>query len=557
MISALLNAGADVNAKNNGGNTALDIMQGNEKLKNTNAYQLLVAATLPQKSEAKGNGLVIKNLSLSEVYPVLYAFYDTNPVGTLVLKNSEDSPITDVTVSLIVRQFMDAPKERSIIGEFKPGEEKSVALFALFKNNIFEVKQSTKVTAEISVSYSLAGKQQTSSKAETLRIYDRNAMRWDDTNKAAAFVMPKEPMVMMLSNQINAFVNGKLNRAIDKNLQTAMALHDALRLYGIAYVSPPLTSYAVRSQDKMVVDLVKFPLETIQYRSGDCSDLSILYCSLLESVQIETAFITIPGHIFMAFALGGSEEEVRKTFTSTDEFIFREGKVWVPVEVTERNGPFLKAWQTGAKEWRENLLKKQTDFYSVRSAWDKYEPVNFPGIGTQPLLPDQAKVIKDFQDDISNLVAREISSRETDLMATVSRSKNSPKSLNALGVLYARYDLSDKAEVQFQTIIKKSEYVPAFVNLGNLRFRDHNIDDALALYERAYKLAPHDPYVLLGLARANQELQNYGIVKKQYDELRTLSPELASEFSYLRLEGEEATRAADAGRVGDIVELEE
>jgi len=56
-----------------------------------------------------------------------------------VLKNFEDSPITDVTISLIVRQFMDAPKEWSIIGELRPGEERSVALFAFFKNSIFEV----------------------------------------------------------------------------------------------------------------------------------------------------------------------------------------------------------------------------------------------------------------------------------------------------------------------------------------------------------------------------------------------------------------------------------
>jgi transglutaminase-like putative cysteine protease len=35
------------------------------------------------------------------------------------------------------------------------------------------------------------------------------------------------------------------------------------------------------------------------YRAGDCDDLSILYCSLLEAIGIRTAFVTIPGHIFM------------------------------------------------------------------------------------------------------------------------------------------------------------------------------------------------------------------------------------------------------------------
>jgi hypothetical protein len=111
-------------------------------------------------------------------------------------------------------------------------------------------------------------------------------------------------------------------------------------------VSPPLTSYAVRSQNRTAIDSVKFPLETIQYKSGDCSDLSILYCSLLESVQIETAFITIPGRIFIAFALSSGEEAVRKYFTSADDLIFMDGKVWVPLEVTDRDGLFMSAWQT-------------------------------------------------------------------------------------------------------------------------------------------------------------------------------------------------------------------
>jgi tetratricopeptide (TPR) repeat protein len=535
-----------------GGQAAKPAQQGQSQAK-----PQPLQSTPQAQPEPKGKGLFVKELSLENVFPVQHAYYDTNPIGKMLLKNTEDSAMTDITVTFIVRQFMDAPKDCGIIAELKPGEEKSVNLFALFKNTIFETKQSTKVPAEIGLTYKLGGKQQTTSKVETLRIYDRNALSWDDTNKAAAFVMPKEPAVLMMSNQINSFVKAKMNRAIDKSLQTGMALHDALRQLNIAYVSPPLTSYAVQSENKTAVDSVKFPLETLQYHSGDCSDLSILYCSLLESVQIETAFITIPGHIFMAFALASGEAEVKKTFTSWDEFIFRDGKVWVPVEVTERDGMFLKAWQEGAKEWRENLLKKQADFYPVRTAWKTYEPVNYPGIGSQPPLPDQAQVVKDFDQDKTSLISREISDKETELLAAASKSNNSSKSLNALGVLYARYDLSDRAESQFQAAIKTVEYVPALVNLGNLRFRNAKIDDALAFYERASKQAPHDPMVLLGLARANHELQNYGIVKTEYDELRTLNPELANQFAYLRLQGDESTRAAEASQAAGTMVWEE
>jgi tetratricopeptide (TPR) repeat protein len=509
---------------------------------------------LPQSlPDERNKGVVINGLSFGGIFPIFHAFYDSNPIGKLTLKNTDSSPATDITLTLFIRQYMDAPKECVTIALLKPGEQKDVDLLALFRNNILEITQTTKVAAEISVSYNRGGKPMTVNKVETVSIYDRNAMSWDDNRKAAAFVTPKEPVVMFYSNNINAVVKDKLNRVIDKNLQTAMAFHDALRLNGISYVSPPLSSYAVVSQNKQAVDSLKFARETFNYRSGDCSDLSILYCSLFESVQIETAFITIPGHIFMAFALTSTEEEARKSFTKTDELIFELGKVWVPIEVTEREGSFLTAWKVGAKEWRENKSKKQADFYPVRTAWKTYEAVFFPGAGTQPALPDAGKVVADFQGDLAGFIDREIFNKESELKSTITRNPGSTRAVNALGLLYARYGVSDKAEAQFSKVLDKADYVPSLVNMGNLYFMKQDYEKALSFYQRAFKQSPKDPIVLLCLARANHELQNYGEVKKLYQSLRSANPDLAGQFAYLDLQGDEATRAAEVSHVRDVV----
>jgi len=508
-------------------------------------------------TEEKNKGVVVQNLSFNKVFPIFHAFYDSNPIGKLTLVNTDNSPATDITVTLLIKQYMDAPKDCATIPSLQPGETHDVDLLALFKNDILEITQTTKVAAEIDVAYTRNGKPATSTKIETLTVYDRNAMTWDDNQKAAAFVTPKEPVVLYFSNNINAMVKKNINRVMDKNLQTAMIFHDALRLYGISYVSPPLTSYAVVSQDKQAVDSLKFPRETFSYRSGDCSDLAILYCSLLESVQIETAFITVPGHIFMAFALDMDEDQARKTYTKTDEFIFQAGKVWVPIEVTERDGTFLTAWQVGAKEWRENVVKKQADFYPVRTAWKTYEAVFFPGSGAQPTLPDGSKVIQDFQSDLEALVGREIGTKEAELKSAVAKNPASTKAVNALGLLYARYDLTDKAQTQFQKLIAKDEYVPALLNLGNLSYLKGNFEQAQGYYERAYKQAPHNANVLLCMARANHEQQNYGSVKKYYQELQTVDPDMASQFAYLDLQGDESTRAAEVSHIMDIVVWEE
>jgi tetratricopeptide (TPR) repeat protein/outer membrane biosynthesis protein TonB len=512
------------------------------------------AAAAPQKTAVeRGRGLVMEDVSIAGIFPIFHTYYDDHPVGTLTLTNTEYSTISNITVSFIIRQYMDAPKECATLPTLGAGEQKKVDIYALFKNTLLDITQATKVAGEISVSYSVAGKQNTLTKVETIRIYDRNAMTWDDDRKAAAFVTPKEPAVLIFSNNINALLKGKMNRAVDKNLQVAVALHDALRLYGISYVSNPLTPYAVTSQDKSVVDTLKFPRQTFDYRSGDCSDLSILYSALMESVQIETAFITIPGHIFMAFALRDTPEDIRRTFTQTDELIFRNDKVWVPIEVTERDKSFMGAWQEGAKEWRDNLSKGQAGFYPVHEAWAIYEPVGLPGSGTAPALPDAAQLVKDFRGDVTALVDREIFTRVAELQAAITKSQESPKSVNVLGVLYARYDLLEKAEREFKKAIAKGEFSPALLNLGNLSYRNGDMEAAIAFYTRANKKDPKNPLALLGIARASHEIENYATVKKAFAELKVLDADLASRFAYLELKGEEATRAAEISEVKDTV----
>jgi len=274
--------------------------------------------------------------------------------------------------------------------------------------------------------------------------------------KLSLLLMPEEPAVLLLSDQIKSFVKPNMNRAIDKNLQSAIGFHEALLLLGIASVSPPMTSSAVVPENK-AADSVKFSLQTLQDRWGDCSDLSILYSSLLESVQVETAFITTPGHVFIAFALASGEEETRKTFSHADEFIFRDGKVWVPIDVTEREGSFLTAWQAGAKEWRK--ARKQAHFYPVGAVGNAHEPLDSLESGSQLPLPDQAQLVENFQQEVARLVEWEIHDREAELMAAVSKSNGSPNTLNALGVLYARYDLLEKAEAQFQAALKTMCFV--------------------------------------------------------------------------------------------------
>jgi tetratricopeptide (TPR) repeat protein len=117
--------------------------------------------------------------------------------------------------------------------------------------------------------------------------------------------------------------------------------------------------------------------------------------------------------------------------------------------------------------------------------------------------------------------------------------------MNRLGVLYAKYGQSDKAEQEFKQILMRKEYLPAILNLGHLYYSRKDWKNALTLYQQAGEASPNDPHTLLALARVNQELQNYADAKNNYERLKAVNPTLASEFAYLEGTNESEARAAD------------
>jgi tetratricopeptide (TPR) repeat protein len=349
-------------------------------------------------------------------------------------------------------------------------------------------------------------------------------------------------------------VSGKGNTFVEPNIRLASAIHNALTLYGLTYSTDPV---ATLNSDNKTVDYIQFPQQTLDYRSGKCSDFSALYASMFEALGLETAFITIPGHIYMAVALSISAEDARASFTHKDDLIIKDNKVWLPIEITLRDGGFLKAWQLGAKEWRENLAKNQAVLYPVRDAWKVYEPVGFSTVASPVKMPADDAVVKAFAADLDAFVKGEMGQQELVLQTAVTKATtqaSKSKAQNSLAVLHSRFGLYAQAQKEFEQVLAKAEYLPSLINLGNIYFMQDNNDKALEYYNRAAKIAPKNATVLLCVARVNHAMENYSSAKKAYAELQAVDPGLAQKFAYLDLRGEEATRAADVtGVKGTVV----
>ena len=258
------------------------------------------------------------------VLPILYSYYDTNPISTLTIRNTTDQPVTDVRVSFFAPEYMVDPKSCSPPFTLAPDEERTVEVLALLTDGVLSVSEGTKVSATIAVDSTFAGREYRREIFETLEIMSRNAMVWDDDRKAACFVTAKDPAVLRFARTFAGLLRGRSVPAFDDALLDAMILHEALCAYGMAYATDPSTPYSEYSTDQTTVDFLQFPNQTLEYKGGDCDDLSILYCTLLESLGIETAFITVPGHILAAFRLPGADTVARSGFQRQSSFIVRD-----------------------------------------------------------------------------------------------------------------------------------------------------------------------------------------------------------------------------------------
>ena len=486
----------------------------------------------------------IPEIQFIPVFPVFYSYYDENPLGNVSIRNLENGAIKNITVSLFVKQFMDSPKLCASLTEMGKGAEMRIPLLALFSENILSITEGTKAAADIIVEYEYLGKERSKTESATIQMYDRNAMTWDDDRKAASFVTAKDPAVLRFAKSVAGETRSSESAAVNTNFRIGLGLFQALSLYGINYVVDPKTPYADFSQNKFSLDYLQFPSQTLTYKAGDCDDLAILYSALLKSVGIEAAFVTIPGHIYTALSLDMEPKEAKRTFSDSDKLIFTEENSWIPVEITMVGEGFLKAWETGASQWRAAGEDKR-GFFPIDEAWEVYKPVGSPGGDVVDAVPPASStLLASYNRELGTFIGREVDSQAASLKAEIAKSGNRSRLINKLGVLYGRYGFYDKAETEFKKIA--NAYIPAMTNLGNISYQKKDMMAALAWYGQALDKDPDNRTALLGSARANYEIENFGSVKMLYTKLEETDARLAERYAYLVSASDDTGRASSA-----------
>ena len=322
------------------------------------------------------------------IFPVSYAWYEHNPVAAIHVANDEPNTITDINFLFFMDRYMGQPVIFATLPSLGPGEAAEIPVTALFNEAMLSLTENVSANGLIQIQYRSLGTKKEAGFPVQMPVYHRNAMNWDDDRRAAAFVSARDPAARLFAKYTASVVDSQGRSGIPRNVQYAAALFEALTAYGISYVIDPASSFVEMSDNASALDSLNYPYQTLLYRGGDCDDLSILFCAMLEVLGVDTAFITIPGHIYMAFDTGEGDWNA-----AGKDLIEHEGRRWMPVEITVPGEGFAQAWRIGAREWR-NAEAGRKAVYPMGDSWKLYPPVSVPGAGDRlPLLPPETEIV--------------------------------------------------------------------------------------------------------------------------------------------------------------------
>lgn len=343
--------------------------------------------------------VTFEEVSFTPLFPVFYSRYDEHEFGNITVKNNESNDIKDVNVSVLIEQYMTAPKQIASFDVVKKGESFSTPVTAFLNENILNSMQLQKADATLIVEYTSLGKKMRNEQVVELTTLSRNSMTWEDDRSASAFVSGSDNAARQFARQVASVIKHEIDPSIPKNIQYAAALFSALKLYGINYVVDPASAFTDNIGTSSV-DFLQFPYQTLMYHGGDCDDLSILNSSLLEALGISAAFITVPGHIFIGFDSGITEAEAESVLVQ-GKYIVKDGKVWIPLEITLCQDTFTLAWSYGAKEWNQN--GDEAVILPIESCQQEFDPVSIPESAVKLDMPSRSDLKKEFKKTMSNL----------------------------------------------------------------------------------------------------------------------------------------------------------
>lgn len=434
----------------------------------------------------------------SDVYPLFMSAYRNCPLGTLTIRNNDGAEVRDVKISFRAGKYTASVFQSESIKRINKYSSVEVPLYADFSNEILKFSENGKISGEIIVDYEFLGKRMQSVENVVLSVYNRNSYSWGSDDALAAFINPEVEEVKEVAKYISGVARNQLYTGMNRNIQFAAAMIEGLRLSGIKYYSETNTPYQTYHKSTEL-DSIQYPLQTMEFHSGDYDDLGILLASCLEATGVPTGYIPLDEDFIVLVDLQIKPSAASNHFTNVDGLVIDEETVYMPLSMANFEKGFSKSLSEGLKAIKNAAAQEDADYSytAVEQAWEIYSPADFTGAGFSFENPSSTAIERNVKTAIQEYITAELD-------GVIRAARNSGDS-NKLGVALVRAGRYAEAKTEFTRAIEKNS-VSAMNNLANIYMIEKNYSAAAAQYKRVLQKDPENKIAKNGLTNANEKL---------------------------------------------------
>ena len=439
----------------------------------------------------------VKIVQDSDVYPVYSSVYDYEPFGTIIIKNNDGAELRNVHVSFRANKYTSGAKLCGTASRINRHKKVEFPLCANFSDVILSFTENGKISGEVVIEYDFLGKRMTVVEPVIVSVNNRNAFTWGDNASLSAFISPDSQEVAAFAKEVAGITRNNLYTGMNANLQYAAGMVEALKLIGLGYSGDTVTPYNYY-HDSYEMDSIQYPLQTLQYLSGDYDDLGILLCSCLQTVNVPTGYMPLNEDFIVLVKLNIGASQALSNFASTDGLVIDEesNSVYLALSMANLEKGFTASYKAGSEAIAKCFSDEENyyEFIDTTDAWNLYKPVAYSNSSASVSFK-QDQLVANTKTAIQNYIS-------SDIDVVINRARNEGDA-NKLGVALVRAGRYSEAKREFQ----KLSTVSAMNNTANILMIERNYSAAAAQYKKVLEKDPSNKVAQKGLENANSKIE--------------------------------------------------
>lgn len=439
----------------------------------------------------------VKIVQDSEVYPVYSAVYDYEPFGTIIIKNNDGAELRNVHVSFRANKYTAGAKLCGSASRINRHQKVEFPLCANFSDVILSFTENGKISGEVVIEYDFLGKRMTVVEPVIVAVNNRNAFTWGDNASLSAFISPDSQEVAAFAKEVAGITRNNLYTGMNANLQYAAGMVEALKLVGLSYSGDTVTPYQYY-HTSYEMDSIQYPLQTLQYLSGDYDDMGILLCSCLQTVNVPTGYMPLDDDFIVLVKLNIGPKQALSNFASTEGLVIDEetNSVYLALSMANLDKGFTASYKAGSEAIIKCFADEENfyEFIDTTDAWNSYKPVAYSN-SSASLNFKQEQLIANTKTAIQNYI-------NSDIEEVIKRAR-AEGDANKLGVALVRAGRYTEAKREFQ----KLSTVTAMNNTANILMIERNYSAAAAQYKKVLEKDPSNKVAQKGLENANSKIE--------------------------------------------------